>query len=80
MKLLAAFLLATASLHAQAIDYAARAEEVTAYCRKNFWIKQTELYAGDSAKPDKPDFIWGGGVMFSPSSAPAPTTSAGRGP
>ena len=45
-------------------DYAARAMEVTAYIQEHFHDKKTGLYAGRIDKRD-PDFVWGGGVMFS---------------
>lgn len=44
--------------------YAKNAAEVTAYIHKNFWNRKTDLYATAIDK-DTPDFIWGGGVMFS---------------
>ncbi|MES2476544.1 MAG: glycoside hydrolase family 76 protein [Verrucomicrobiota bacterium] len=45
-------------------EAAKRAAEVTAYIQENFWNRRTGLYATASDNP-QPDYIWGGGVMFS---------------
>jgi len=58
-------LLSLASVRAQTEpDHAARAGEVMEYIREHFYDKRTGLYAGRIEKKD-PDFVWGGGVMFS---------------
>lgn len=65
MKALALLVLAVLPLQAQQPGIQTqRATEVTEHIRTTFWNKKTELYAGHVGKPD-PDFIWGGGVMFS---------------
>ncbi len=65
-KILFLLALAIAPLRAQqpATDYAARALEVTEYLREHFHDKKSELYYG-RIDEKKPDFVWGGGVMFS---------------
>lgn len=45
-------------------EAAKRAAEVTAYIQENFWNRRTGLYATAIDNP-QPDYIWGGGVMFS---------------
>ncbi len=47
-----------------AIDYGARAREVTEEIQRDFWNPQTGLYAGKPGAKN-PDVIWAGGVMFS---------------
>ena len=64
MKTLALLFLSALPLAAQPEVQTQQALEVTQYLRDNFWNKKTELYAGHIDKP-APDFVWGGGVMFS---------------
>ena len=41
-----------------------RAKEVTEYLQEHFWDSKMDLYRAKAGGTD-PDFIWGGGVMFS---------------
>ncbi len=64
-KVLALLLLLLVPLEAPADEiHARRALEVTRYLQEHFRDRKSGLYAGNAGDP-KPDFIWGGGVMFS---------------
>ncbi|MGA0845735.1 MAG: glycoside hydrolase family 76 protein, partial [Luteolibacter sp.] len=45
-------------------SYHQKAAEVTAFIQKNFWLENQSLYS-KTIEDRSPDFIWGGGVMFS---------------
>ncbi len=49
---------------AAAVSYAQMAAEVTDSIHKNFWLEERALYSR-TIDDRSPDFIWGGGVMFS---------------
>jgi hypothetical protein len=51
-------------------SYAQMAAEVTASIHKEFWLRKQDLYA-KTIEDRSPDFIWGGGVMFSALAAAA---------